>query len=146
MQSLRFLHGYSHQRKMAPDTNTLGGCGQLYPEINTIFISPCLFTENALIQFKQPMLVYEQYFNAGVSTYILHITIFTFATCTPPPPFNKHYQMSPSSSSMAVSSNRHFVIAAAVRFGRNSVADGFNSFFFSFPFVVVIPSQYNPNG
>ena len=26
------------------------------------------------------MLVYEEYFNAGVSIYISHITIFTFAT------------------------------------------------------------------
>ena len=51
-------------------------------EIDTIFNSPCLFTSNALIQFKSPMLVYEEYFNAGVSIYISHITIFTFATCT----------------------------------------------------------------
>ena len=26
------------------------------------------------------MLVYEEYFNAGVFIYVLHITIFTFAT------------------------------------------------------------------
>ena len=51
-------------------------------EIDTIFNSPCLFTSNALIQFKQPMLVYKEYFNAGVSIYISHITIFTFVTCT----------------------------------------------------------------
>ena len=53
-------------------------------EIDIIFNSPCLFTSNALIQFKQPMFVYEKYFNAGVSIYISHITIFTFATYTPP--------------------------------------------------------------
>ena len=29
---------------------------------------------------EKPMLVYEEYFNAGVSIYISHITIFTFAT------------------------------------------------------------------
>ena len=39
-------------------------------EINTIFNSPCLFTLNALIQFKKPILVYEEYFNTGVSIYI----------------------------------------------------------------------------
>ena len=49
-------------------------------EIDTIFNRPCLFTSNALIQFKSPILVYEEYFNAGVSIYISHITIFTFAT------------------------------------------------------------------
>ena len=49
-------------------------------EIDTVFNSPCLFTLNALIQFKQPMLVQEDYFNAGVSIYISHITILTFAT------------------------------------------------------------------
>ena len=52
-------------------------------EIDTIFNRPCLFTSNALIQFKSPMLVYEEYINAGVSIYISHITIFTFSTCTP---------------------------------------------------------------
>ena len=49
-------------------------------EIDTVFNSPCLFTLNALIQFKQPVLVQEDYFNAGVSIYISHITILTFAT------------------------------------------------------------------
>ena len=90
------------------------------------------------------MLVYEEYSNAGVSIYISHIIIFTFATCTPP--FDKQYQMSPSSSSMAMSCNRHFAISAAVRFERNYVADGFNWFFFPSSFVVVIPSQFNSNG
>ena len=52
-------------------------------EIDTIFNRPCLFASNALIQFKSPMLVYEEYINACVSIYILHITIFTFSTCTP---------------------------------------------------------------
>ena len=124
-------------------------------EIDTVFNSPCLFTSNALIQFKQPMLVYEDYFNAGVSMYISHIVIFTFATYTPhptpppfpphPPPFDTHYQMSPSSFSIAMSFNCDFGISAAVRFGRNSVADGFNSFFFSSLFVGLIPSQCNSN-
>ena len=49
-------------------------------KIYATFNSPCLLTLNALIRFKQPMLVYEEYFNAGVSTWISHITIFTFAT------------------------------------------------------------------
>ena len=49
-------------------------------EINTIFNRPCLLTSNVLIQFKQHMLVYEEYFNTGVYIYISHITIFTFAT------------------------------------------------------------------
>ena len=63
-------------------------------ETETIFKSPCLFTLNALIQFKQPMLVYfecfhllqiahaclRRIFNTGVSIYPSHITIFTFAT------------------------------------------------------------------
>ena len=52
-------------------------------EIDIIFNSPCLFTWNALIQFKKPMLVYEEYFNAGVSIYISHIRLFAFATCNP---------------------------------------------------------------
>ena len=52
-------------------------------EIDTLFNRPCLFASNALIQFKSPMLVYEEYINACVSIYILHITIFTFSTCTP---------------------------------------------------------------
>ena len=51
-------------------------------EIDAIFNSSCLFTSNALIQFKSLMLVYEEYFSAGVSIYISRITIFTFATVT----------------------------------------------------------------
>ena len=62
------------------------------------------------------MPVYEEYFNTGVSISNSHITIFTFAACTPL--FDKHYHMSPSSSSMAMSFNHHFPISAAVRFGR----------------------------
>ena len=53
-------------------------------KIDIIFNSPFLFTSNALIQFKKPMLVYEEYFNVGVSIYISHIIIFTFPTCNPP--------------------------------------------------------------
>ena len=49
-------------------------------KIDTVFNSPCFFTSNALIHFKQPMLVYEDYANVGVSIFISHITIFTFAT------------------------------------------------------------------
>ena len=56
------------------------------------------------------------------------------------PPFDKHYQMSTSSSWAAISFNRYFAIWAAVRFGRNCIADGFNSFFFSSLLVGVIPS------
>ena len=62
-------------------------------QIDTSFNNPCLFTSNALMQFKLPMLVYEEYFNAGVSFYISHITVFAFSAHTPP--FDKHYQMSP---------------------------------------------------
>ena len=79
--------------------------------------------------------VYLHFTYSDIYLYLLHAL----------PPFDKHYQMSPSSSSMAMSFNRHFTILAAVRFGRNSVADGFNSFFFSSSFVVVIPSQCNSN-
>ena len=50
----------------------------------------------------------QRIFNAGVSIYISHITIFTFATCTPP--FDKYYQILPSSSSIAMLFNRHFAI------------------------------------
>ena len=34
-------------------------------EINTIFNSPCF--SNALLQFKYSMLVYEEYFDTGLS-------------------------------------------------------------------------------
>ena len=53
-------------------------------EINTDFSSPSLLTSNALVQFKKPMLVYEEYFNTGVSIYISYVTICTFAKCSPP--------------------------------------------------------------
>ena len=68
----------SLQLKILPKNIYKNKCRE--DEIDTIFNSPCLFTSNALIQFKSPMLVYEEYFNAGVSIYISHITIFTFAT------------------------------------------------------------------
>ena len=80
-----------------------------------------LVYEECLNTVQIAMPVYEEYFNVGVFIYISHITIFTFATSTPQ--FVKHYQMSPSPSSMAMSFNRNFAISAAVRFGRNSVAD-----------------------
>ena len=41
------------------------------------FSVACLLRMFMLIQFKYPMFVYEEYFNACVS--ISHITIFTFA-------------------------------------------------------------------
>ena len=59
------------------------------------------------------MLVYKEYFKANVSIYISHITTFTFPHALPP--FDKNYQISPSSSSMTIAFNCHFAISAAVR-------------------------------
>ena len=47
--------------------------------LKNIFKNKCREGEINTI-FKYPMLVYEEYFNAGVSIYISHMTIFTFAT------------------------------------------------------------------
>ena len=52
-------------------------------EIDATFNS-YLFTLSALIQFEKPMLVYEEYFNTGVSVYISYITICSFATAASP--------------------------------------------------------------
>ena len=68
----------SLQLKILPKNIYKNKCRE--DEIDTIFNSPLLFTSNALIQFKQPMLAYQEYFNAGVSIYISHITIFALAT------------------------------------------------------------------
>ena len=49
--------------------------------------------------------------------YNSHITIFTFAKHAIPP-FDKHYQISPSSSSMAMQFNRHFAILVSICLSR----------------------------
>ena len=46
---------------------------------------------------------------------------------------------------VTISLQRHFLISVVVRFGWNSVEDGFDLFFFSSSFVPVIPSQCNCN-
>ena len=68
----------SLQLKILPKNIYKNKCHE--DEIDIIFNNPRLFTLSALIQFKKPMIVYEGYFNAGVSIYISHITIFLFAT------------------------------------------------------------------
>ena len=112
-------------------------------EIDTIFNSPCFLTSNALIQFKYTKLFYKEYFNTSLSIYIfvswyLHLLYAI-------PSFHKHYQLSLSFSSLAVFLYRHFAISA-VSFGQNSLENGFSLFFYSSPFVVVIPSQRSSNG
>ena len=86
------------------------------------------------------MLVYKEYFNIGVSSYISYIAIY-LCLLHALPPFVKHYQMS-----LILSLKRLFPISAGVCFGRNSVANGFNSFFFTYSFAVVLPSQCHSNG
>ena len=68
------------------------------------------------------MLVYKEYFNAGVSIYISHITIFTFANTYlrllhTVPSFDKHYQMSP------LSPQRQSPLTATWRFQQQFLLD-----------------------
>ena len=53
----------SLQLKILPKNIYKNKCRE--DEIDTIFNSPCLFTSNALIQFKQLMLIYEECFNTA---------------------------------------------------------------------------------
>ena len=101
------------------------------------------------------MLVYEECFNTVIITHAslgrifqygrvyLHFTYSDIYIC---------YKHSPHlmsiinvTSSMAMSFNRQAAILGAVRFRRNSVADGLIRFSIH-PRLLLSPSQYNSNG
>ena len=93
-------------------------------EIDTIFNSSCFcllqmlqYSWNSSCLFTKIILIRACLFTFHISRYLrlLHTV----------PSFDKHYQMSPLSSSTTKSFNRHLAISAAVRFRWNSVADSF---------------------
>ena len=100
-------------------------------EIDTIFNSSCFcllqmlqYSWNSSCLFTKNILIRACLFTFHISRYLrlLHTYLRLLHTV---PSFDKHYQMSPLSSSTTKSFNRHLAISAAVRFRWNSVADSF---------------------